>query len=246
MKSYTIAKASGTPGWDAIEPLRADCVLWEPDCGVRMEQKLCYDDTALYVFQRAWESDIRAECSAPLSPVHEDSCMEFFFSLADDGRYVNFEINPNACMELGFGPNRRERVRLCHKSEQETFRPVCTRTPDGWTAEYRIPLSFLRILYPEFSLRSGVSFRANCYKCGDKTVHPHFLAWNAVETAAPDFHRQEFFGNMILAQQKILRSVYPGGFFWSALQSTSGQGAAAPPQTLSAAHQKQDFVQMRT
>ena len=102
-------------------------------------------------------------------------------------------------MELGFGPNRRERVRLCPKSERETFRPVCTRTPDGWTAEYRIPLSFLRILYPEFSLRSGVSFRANCYKCGDKTVNPHFLAWNAVETAAPDFHRPEFFGEMILA-----------------------------------------------
>ena len=60
-------------------------------------------------------------------------------------------------------------------------------------------IAFLRILYPEFSLRSGVSFRANCYKCGDKTVHPHFLAWNAVETAAPDFHRPEFFGKMILA-----------------------------------------------
>ena len=44
MKSYTIAKASGAPGWDAIEPLRADCVLWEPDCGVRMEQKLCTTD----------------------------------------------------------------------------------------------------------------------------------------------------------------------------------------------------------
>ena len=107
MKSYTIAKASGAPDRDAIEPLRVGCVLWEPDCGVRMEQKLCYDDTALYVFQRAWESDIRAECSTPLSPVHEDSCMEFFFSLTDDWRYVNFEINPNACMELGFGPNRR-------------------------------------------------------------------------------------------------------------------------------------------
>ena len=72
--------------------------------------------------------------------------MEFFFSLTDDGRYVNFEINPNACMELGFGPNRRERVRLCHKSERETFRPVCTRTPDGWTAEY------LETLTPEVFL----------------------------------------------------------------------------------------------
>ena len=125
--------------------------------------------------------------------------MEFFFSLTDDGRYVNFEINPNACIELGFGPDRHERVRLCHKSEQETFRPVCTRTPDGWAAEYRIPLSFLRILYPDFVLRSGVSFRANCYKCGDKTARPHFLAWNAVETPTPDFHRPEFFGKMILA-----------------------------------------------
>ena len=67
MKSYTIAKASGEPGWDAIEPLRADCVLWEPDCGVRTEQKLRYDDTALYVFQRAWGIGHSSGCSAPRS-----------------------------------------------------------------------------------------------------------------------------------------------------------------------------------
>ena len=64
------------------------------------------------------------------------------------------------------------------------------------------------------------------------TPRPHFPARNAAETAAPDFHRPEFFGKMILAQQKILRSICSEGFFWSALQSTSGQGAAAPPQTL--------------
>ncbi len=79
MKSYTIAKHPARPAGTRSSRC-ADCVLWEPDCGVRMEQKLCYDDTVLYVFQHAWESDIRAECSAPLSPVHEDSCMEFFFS----------------------------------------------------------------------------------------------------------------------------------------------------------------------
>ena len=243
MKSYTIAKASGAPDRDAIEPLRVGCVLWEPDCGVRMEQKLCYDDTALYVFQRAWESDIRAECSAPLSPVHEDSCMEFFFSLTDDGRYVNFEINPNACMELGFGPNRRERVRLCHKSERETFRPVCTRTPDGWTAEYRIPLSFLRILYPEFSLRSGVFFRANCYKCGDKTVHPHFLAWNAVETAAPDFHRPEFFGKMILAKKSFGASA-PEDFFGLLCKVHQGKERLLRRKRYERRIKKQEFAQM--
>lgn len=199
MRRYTIARIPGTPDWADVPPLRVDNALWVPVGGVRMEQRLCCNANALCVYQRAWETDIRAEYSAPLSPVHEDSCMEFFFSPAGDGRYVNFEINPNACMELGFGPNRHERIRLCHKTERETFRPVCTRTPDGWTAEYRIPLSFLRILYPEFSLRPGVSIRANCYKCGDKTARPHFLAWNAVETPAPDFHRPDFFGEMILA-----------------------------------------------
>ena len=199
MKEYVILKVNSIPDWNAVPVLAVDTILWEPDCGIRMTQQLCYDETALYVRQRAWEANIRAEYSAPLSPVHEDSCMEFFFSIADDMRYVNFEINPNACLELGFGPDRHERVRLCHKAESDTFRPVCVRTPDGWTAEYRIPLSFLRILYPDFVLRSGVSFRANCYKCGDKTVRPHFLAWNAVETLTPDFHRPDFFGEMILA-----------------------------------------------
>ena len=36
------------------------------------------------------------------------------------------------------------------------------------------------------------------YKCGDKTAHPHFLSWNPVGTPAPDFHRPDFFGELIL------------------------------------------------
>ena len=135
MKKYTIFKTNGVPDWSAVPAISAECVLWEPDCGVRMAQQLCYDETALYVRQRAKETAVRAEYTAPLSPVHEDSCMEFFFALGEDDRYFNFEINPNACFELGFGPNRSNRIRLCHKDEQETFRARCARTPDGWTAE---------------------------------------------------------------------------------------------------------------
>lgn len=198
MKSYTIVKSSGAPDWDAIAPLQINCVLWAPDCGIRMEQKLCYDDTALYVFQRAYESDIRAEYTAPLSPVHEDSCMEFFFAFGADERYFNFEINPNGCIELGFGPDRKNRVRLCHKAERETFQPCCVRAADGWTAEYCLPLDFFRLFYPDFRLVPGVRFRGNCYKCGDRTEHPHYLAWNPVNTLSPDFHRPEFLGEMIL------------------------------------------------
>lgn len=198
MRRYTIARIPGTPEWADVPPLRVDNALWVPAGGVRMEQRLCCNAHALCVYQRAWETDIRAEYSAPLSPVHEDSCMEFFFAFGADERYFNFEINPNGCIELGFGPDRKNRVRLCHKAERETFQPCCVRAADGWTAEYCLPLDFFRLFYPDFRLVPGVRFRGNCYKCGDRTEHPHYLAWNPVNTLSPDFHRPEFLGEMIL------------------------------------------------
>ena len=65
-------------------------------------------------------------------------------------------------------------------------------------AEYCLPLDFFRLFYPDFRLVPGVRFRGNCYKCGDRTEHPHYLAWNPVNTLSPDFHRPEFLGEMIL------------------------------------------------
>ena len=65
--------------WSNIPEIPIDNVLWEPDCGVRAFARLCYDDEALYVSLRAVEAQIRAEYTAPLSPVHRDSCLEFFF-----------------------------------------------------------------------------------------------------------------------------------------------------------------------
>jgi hypothetical protein len=41
---------------------------------------------------------------------------------------------------------------------------------------------------------TGVQWRANFYKCGDKTSHPHWLTWSVVDKPEPDFHRPEFFG----------------------------------------------------
>ena len=42
------------------------------------------------------------------------------------------------------------------------------------------------------------SIRANFYKCGDKTAHPHYLSWSPIDTPKPDFHRPEFFGELLL------------------------------------------------
>lgn len=199
MKEYTIVKVSGIPEWNSIPTLDVSECMWLPDCGIRMTQQVCYDDQHLYVHQRSYETNIRATHTAPLSRVSEDSCMEFFFSPSEsDGRYFNFEINPNGCLLIGFGQDRIKSVRIVPKDLESSMQIQATYTADGWQASYQIPLSFLQVFYPGYHLIPGTKIRANCYKCGDKTATPHYLAWNKLSSKHPDFHRPCDFGLMVL------------------------------------------------
>ena len=194
-KQYTIIRAADGTGPESITELTLDQVLWEPDCGIRAGGRIFHDGENLLVSLQAKEKDIRAEYTAPMSPVHEDSCLEFFFMPEGAECYLNFEINPNGCLHIGFGKDRYERKRIVLPDGEAYFRIRTGRTAEGWKAEYRIPGEFLRRFYPEF--RFAGKLKANVYKCGDKTVHPHYLAWKPVGTAEPDYHRPEYFGEMI-------------------------------------------------
>ena len=193
-KSYTIRSVAGKPDWESIPELEADRILWKPDCGIRAFGRICHDAQYLFVCLRAAEKQIRAEYTAPLSPVHEDSCLEFFFMPEGENRYFNFEINPNGCLHVGFGHGREDSTVLFRKDMARFFEIRTGKTPDGWEACYRIPLSFLRLFWPGFSFTG--TLLANVYKCGDKTAHEHYLSWNPVSSGTPDFHRPEDFGAM--------------------------------------------------
>ena len=192
--SYEIRKTKGSPDWAEIPELSLEHILWEPDCGVRAFGQFCYDDENLYVHLRAIEKNIRAENTAPLSPVCQDSCLEFFFMPAYGDRYFNFEINPNGCLYIGFGHGRYDSTAVYRSDMQKQFAIRTDRTNDGWGVYYQIPLNFIRIFYPEYEF-SGL-LKANVYKCGDLTKNRHYLAWNTVGTEMPDYHRPEFFGTM--------------------------------------------------
>ena len=195
MKPYTIRVVTGEPDWTAVPQLEVSNILWTPDWGIRAFGQFFHDAEYLYVHLRAVEQDIRAEHTAPLSMVCEDSCLEFFFMPEGEGRYFNFEINPNGCLYIGFGHGRADSTVLYRRGIKELF-AICTAcTPDGWEVFYRIPLSFLRLFQPGFTF-SGI-LRANVYKCGDLTAHEHYLSWNPVSSATPDFHRPQDFGRMI-------------------------------------------------
>ena len=57
-----------------------------------------------------------------------------------------------------------------------------------------IPLEILGIEYNG----KPVSMRGKFNKCAEATSQPHYLSWAPIKTPAPDFHRPEFFGDIIL------------------------------------------------
>ena len=198
MRTYTITKISGTPDWSQIPSLDVDNYQWGEKLDIQMKSQICYDETGLYIHLRAWEKDIRAEYTAPLSMVCEDSCMEFFFRpVAEELRYFNLEINPNGQMYIGFGDGNTL-MRLAPEDEDVYLQKKWNYTEGGWEVFYKFPVSMIQLFYPGYELRSGMTIYANSYKCGDMTVKPHFISWNFVDVPEPSFHQPAHFGQMTL------------------------------------------------
>ena len=70
-------------------------------------------------------------------------------------------------------------------------------TPVAWTVEYRLPIEILQKHCAMTPPAPGVVWRANFYKCGDQTLHPHWLTWSPVAFPKPQFHLPEFFGELV-------------------------------------------------
>ena len=66
------------------------------------------------------------------------------------------------------------------------------RDPVEWQLAFYIPLAVLERYLGALGPLGGQSWRANLYKCGDKTSHPHWASWAPL--AARNFHLPECFG----------------------------------------------------
>ena len=115
---------------------------------------------------------LRAENFTNQSKVSEDSCVEFFVEPVPGGEYWNFEFN---CIGT---------VNASHRIEG-----IFT-----WNLLVVIPLDLIGVEYKGEALK----MRGNFYKCASAASQPHYLSWNPIDTPAPDFHRPEFFGDIIL------------------------------------------------
>lgn len=195
MRTYTILPK--TSDWNDIPIAPIDTRLWTRETDISATAQVCYDDEALYVRLTAKETDIRAEETGRIGVPSKDSCLEFFFSpIEGDTRYFNFEFNPALCMHIGFGSCRQNSARLLPKPSAN-INPEVIRTEEGWELTYQITFDFIRQFFPNFAAEQGKKMRGNFYKCGELTPTEHYFAWNPVDTPTPDFHRPEFFGELV-------------------------------------------------
>ena len=165
---------------------------------------LAYDDKGIYVYQQAFEQDIRAQITQQNGDVYTDSCLEFFINFCPESTpdYLNFEINPLGVMHLGLGPDRYCRTLLfdCDKSY---FNIKCLDSIDefnkeSWEISYFIPFEYITKHFPGFDIKK--TFKGNFFKIGAEVKLPHFGTYAKVDTPKADFHRSEFFADFKIGE----------------------------------------------
>ena len=153
--------------------------------------------THLVIIYHVRGLDIRASVMRDNEMVCRDSCCEFFVSHPSDGTYYNFEINCIGTMKVA---KRRSREEYKLFSDYELSRIIRhtslerQETVMNGMHSWRVAMCIPYELIGFSSDTVPCQLSANFYKCADKSDHPHFVSWNPIDTAAPDFHRPEFFG----------------------------------------------------
>ena len=141
------------------------------------------------------------------SEVWKDNCVEWFVrpGKGPDIPYFNFEFNCLGYILLACGRGREKRqpvpIEEIARIEVRTthHEPVVDETEGikEWFLEAAIPVSILLDRAEGERPAAGVVWQGNFNKCTQETPVPHWGTWNPVETEHPDFHRPEFFGDIL-------------------------------------------------
>lgn len=206
--------------WEEAEEGLINIRNWEEyDHVVDSRFYLLYSDYSIYVLlltKGEAEREPLTTVKAFQGPVHNDSCLEFFFSFEPErSMYMNIETNSVATKYIAIGEAREDRYKLSLEEANLLQIEAVPRALDSlrnlafdydWGVFIHIPLSLLAKFWPSIpnedgSLKKLVSeqeIAANFYKCGDEAKPVHFLSWSEIISDEPDFHRPECFGRLVL------------------------------------------------
>ena len=177
----------------------------KPEHFPKTQAMLLYDDKNIYVFFRVEDRYVRAVAEKTHDSVYSDSCVEFFFTPSEglSKSYFNLEINCGGTVLMYYCDEKMatrtpldvadcQMIEIFHSMPKIIEPEIAEPTP--WVLQYKLPLEMLNKYHSIDKPEPGVKWRANFYKCADKTSHPHWLTWATVDNPTPNFHLPQYFG----------------------------------------------------
>ena len=157
----------------------------------KMTARILYSDYGLHIMMQTDEDNLVARERRQNGDIYLDSCMEFFFSGNETNpTYFNFEFNPFGNLYIS---TRKSRLDFYFpEGDKRYFEVVSDVAPGLWTIMFTVPFEFIDKEHGAHTKR----FKGNFFKCGG--TRKHYLTYYPVGTAAPDFHRPEYFGDFEL------------------------------------------------
>jgi len=198
------------PAWAATEPL--EIAHFRPegsDHRPRTRARLAWDGEGLRGLFRVEDRHVRSVHTRFGDPVYEDSCVEAFLQPKPGRGYLNFEMNGGGALLASHVTDHRrtpDGFAAFTKLTEEDGRRVAVRStlpkviepeiegPVDWQLAFFIPTALLEKFVGPIGPLAGQEWRANFYKCGDRTSHPHWASWSPVD--ALNFHLPHCFGRL--------------------------------------------------
>lgn len=193
LSSSDLAKASELLGQTEVHTI--GCNNWPASFPYTPQAtfQTAHNGDELFIRFTVQEKSTMARVQEDNGEVWTDSCVEFFLA-PDDSGYYNFEFSCIGKALLGF---RKERPAAVHATPDimKTIKRLSSlgtadfeekKLDHPWELIVAIPATAL--FRHQLKSWQGVSARINVYKCGDHLSEPHFLSWQPIDTATPDFH----------------------------------------------------------
>ena len=209
MSQYSITKTSAKKiplDWSSVPVLDISVFPWyETGTKQKTQVKIVANDDTLFIqiiaqdkysFARQTELNHMLVCT--------DSCVEFFFSPSGvlGSSYVNLEVNCCGTLHLAYGAGRDNRKFISLEAasliarQTSILSAVKIESEDDkeWRVEIALPFAAIEQLTGEPVNKD--KWFANFYRCGGRT-EPQYAVWNNIDVPEPDYHRPEYFGELI-------------------------------------------------
>jgi hypothetical protein len=196
--------------WRRSQPLSLGCFRPEgSDHRPLTRCKLLYNEKNIFGIFQVADQYVRCVHTRFQSDVWKDSCVEFFVQPKNGKGYFNFEFNCGGALLASYvtdptrvGVSLKEYIPLTPDEDQQIRRYASKPSiiepeifqPLVWHLEFSLPFAVLETYAGPLGPMKGQIWRANFYKCGNETSHPHWVSWTPL--SARNFHDPSSFGQI--------------------------------------------------